>query len=160
LPKLTLQVKIQLTLLFVLAALFVTAQNNADITIHHKDAKVYVEVLVQIQEIEHIVSSEDFCEQGTSLSFCFRNYIQEKLKISINGTENLEFIIEASLANAEKMQLNLSAVSTQTSFSSFEIENNAFVEEIEGFTNNMTVKLNEKESKQALDLSKRSLSVN
>lgn len=159
-PKLTLQVKIQLIILFVLSAFFVSAQNKSECTVHHKDGKVYVEVLVQLEETEHIVSSEDFCEQGTSLSFCFRNYLNEKLDVLINDSEELDFIIEASLANTTKIQINLSAETTATTINSIDITNNTFVDDVQGFENVMTVTLNGVETNAILNAANRTMSVN
>jgi len=153
-------VRILLSILFVCATLFATAQNNSEITVHNKNGKVYVEVFVLLNEVEAIVSNEAYCEAGTSTSFCFRNYINEKLTIEVNGSETLEFIIEASMANTKNMQINLSAESAGNSINSYKITNNAFISEMPGFVNNVKVILNGSESSHVMDASNTVLEVN
>ena len=157
--KLTLQVKIQLTILFVLFTLFLSAQSKADYMIHHKNGKVYFEANVNIADIESIVMSPEYCEAGTSISFCLRNYFQQKLMISVNNGEPMDFVIEASLANSRLLQINLSCDQASV-INSFQIENNAFVDEISTFQNEMSITLNGNVTKAVLDSTNRTVNVN
>jgi len=139
LPKLTLQVKILTTILFTFLTLGAFAQNESENYVHEKNGKVYFEILVQQAEVESIINSTDFCEAGTSISFCFRNYVNDKLDLSVNGGNSLDFIIEASL-----------------SINSFEVTNNLFVDEIPSFKHEMKFTLNGVEKDILLDATNRS----
>lgn len=155
-----LQVRILLSILFVCATIFASAQNSSEITVHNKNGKVYVEIFILLDNVNLIVNDETYCEAGTSTSFCFRNYINEKLKVEVNGSETLDFIIEASMANTKNMQINLSAESAGNSVSSYKITNNAFINEIPTFINNVNIKLNGNESNHIMDANNTIIEVN
>lgn len=126
------------------------AQNTADYMLHEKNGKVYFEATVTLQEVQSIISDQQYCDAGVSTSFCLRNYLAEKLDISINGGDKLDFMIEASLENAIFHQINLSSEQSAT-ISSFTITNNAFVDEIEGFKVNLSGTLGNNTTKTVLN---------
>lgn len=154
-PKLTLQVKITSTILFTFLSLWAFAQNISENNIHEKNGKVYFEILVQQAEVESIINSTDYCEAGTSISFCFRNYVNEKLDLSVNGGADLEFTIEASLSNTKEIQINLSADTGETTINSYEITNNLFFEGAPTFMHEMKFTLNGVEQEIVLDTNNR-----
>ncbi len=149
--KLTLQVNTLFTFILTLCSFCAFAQNVSENNVHEKDGKVYFEILVQQSEVTDILMSTDYCEEGTALSFCFRNYVNEKLDISVNNGAKLDFIIEASLSNLKDIQINLSADSGVSQVTSYQITNNLFVDEIPAYKNQMTFTLNGVEQEIILD---------
>ncbi len=160
LHKLTLQVKAQLIIIFVLFSFLAVAQEQADYSVYIKNDKVYLEAKILIEDVATIVQSEDYCEAGTSMSFCLRNYLAEKLEITLDGGAPLAFIIEASLANSTKLQVNLSSDDSVGTITQMDITNNAFVDDMTEFKNVMKVSLNGNTTVVTLDKLNRSASFN
>lgn len=154
------QVKILTTILFTFISLWAFAQNTSENHVHEKSGKVYFEILVQQAEVENIINSTDYCDAGTSISFCFRNYVNEKLDLAVNGGSPLEFTIEASLSNTKEIQINLSADTGQSTINSFEITNNLFFEDIPTYLHEMKFTLNGVETDLVLDTNNRTAVVN
>jgi len=142
LHKLTLQVKTQLSILFIFFAFISMAQEQADYTVVVKNDKIYLEAKILKTEVETIVMSDDYCDAGTSMSFCLRNYLAEKLEIRVNSGEIVPFVIEASLANATKLQVNMSSEESFDSFTQLDITNNCFVDDMPTYKNMMKVTWN------------------
>lgn len=158
LHKLNLKVKFQLSLILMFFGLISMAQNTADYMLHEKNGTVYLEATVTLEEVQSIISDEKYCSTGVSTSFCLRNYFAEKLDISINGGEKLDFMIDASLENAVFHQINLSS-DQATSVTSFTITNNAFVDEIDGFKINVSGRLGNNTTKTKLDAVNRTVTI-
>ena len=156
LHKLTLQVKIQLSIIFVFFAFIAIAQEQAEYSIYVKNDKLHLEAKILKTEVETIVMSEDYCEAGTSMSFCLRNYLEQKLEIRINDEEPVTFVIEASLANATKLQINLSSEVEYPAIDELVVTNNAFVDDKPTYLNITTVSINGTTSKVTLDSTNRS----
>lgn len=159
-PKLTLQVNILYTIILSFCCFWATAQNLSESTIHEKDGKVYIEMLVQTAEVEDILTAEANCEAGTSISFCFRNYVNENLTLSVNNGNPLDFTIEASISNQKELQINLSAETEETNITSFQVTNDLFVDDISTYLNEMVFRLNGTEQKVILDSVNRSAEIN
>jgi hypothetical protein len=153
-------VKTLFTLLLTFSGFWAFAQNNSENNVHSKDGKVYIEILVQQDEVESLLNDPEFCESGTSLSFCFRNYVNEKLDLAVNNGNKLDFIIEASLSNTKEIQINLSADSGQAAVSSYQITNNLFVDDIPTFKHEMKFTLNGQEQNIVLDEANRTANIN
>lgn len=160
LRKLTLQVKAQLIIIFVLFSFFAVAQEQAEYSVYVKNEKIYLEAKILIDDVDAIVQSTQYCEAGTSLSFCLRNYLAEKLEITIDGGEPLAFVIEASLANSTKLQVNLSSDDPIGLIDQLDITNNAFVDDMTDFKNVMKVSINGTTTVVTLDKLNRSASFN
>lgn len=141
-------------------AFWAGAQNSSENKIHSIDGRVYFEILVNQAEVEEFISNSEFCEEGTALSFCFRNYVNKKLQLAVNNSgEALEFTIEASLSNTKEIQINLSAETGFKKITSYQITNNLFVDEIPSFINKISVKLDDEKSEISLDSENRTTEI-
>ena len=148
------------TLIFSFFCFVASAQNISETSIHEKSGKVYVEMLIQQAEVEDILTDASNCEEGTSISFCFRNYVNGNLELSVNNGEPLEFIIEASISNQKELQINLSAETNVSTITSFQVTNNLFVDDITSYINEMIFTLNGSEQKVILDADNRTAEIN
>jgi hypothetical protein len=153
-------VNILYTTIFTLCSFWASAQNLSEANIHEKNGKVYLELLVQQVEVEDILSSEENCETGTAISFCFRNYVNENLELSVNDGDPLEFTIEASISNQKELQINLSAETGESTINSFQVTNNLFVDDLSSYVNQMKFVLNGTEQLIILDAQNRVADIN
>ena len=156
--KLPLQVKIQLSLILLFFGFLSIAQNTADYNLHEKNGKVYLAATITLEEVQNIISDEEYCASGVSTSFCLRNYLSEKLDVSVNGGDKIDFIIDASLENAIFHQINLSSEQSGP-VTSFTITNNAFVDEIEGYKIKVSGTLGNNTTKTVLDANNRIVTI-
>lgn len=138
---------------------FASAQQTADFKVHEKNGKVYLEAVVTLDDVEAYITDIEYCDQGTSISFCMRNYMAEKLDISINGEPKLDFVIEASLANSKLLQINLSSEYSNP-ITSISITNNAFVDDIDNFQNKVKLTLGSETVEEVLDSQNRTATIN
>lgn len=115
---------------------------SADFRIYKSQDHLMLDVTLNTETSDWIGNQDAFGGENIATPFQINNYLNEHMECKINN-EIVQFTIESSVSNKSKVIVNFSSSSDFKMKDVLTFSTNAFVEDFEGWKNNVRIELDQ-----------------